>query len=272
MKKTLLLFLLVISSTLTFAQDKIYKNSGDVIDCEIVNVEGDFIRYYYSTKPTIIFNIEKNTLTKVVFKTGEVVDYTTNNQNIISDKKFNYSNTKTNAVKINFISPLYGSTEITYEKNIRPGKSWETALGIIGLGNDPGDTSPLGVYVKVAHKFITSPDFYANRHSYAHIMKGAYVAPEVGVRYVQYNKTTYVYNNIGSNEIVKKEEVFSVALMLKLGKQWVIDNSLLIDLYGGLGYGNASDKHQDFVPYGFVVAPREFPIAFTWGVRVGYVF
>jgi len=61
-----------------------------------------------------------------------------------------------------------------YEQNIKPGKSWETALGIIGLGADPQDVNPRGVYGKFAYKFMRNPDFYSTKMHYSHILKGAY--------------------------------------------------------------------------------------------------
>ena len=84
------------------------------------------------------------------------------------------ANQSKNAIKINFLSPLFGTTELIYERSIKPGRSWETALGIVGLGNDIQEIDPRGVYGKFAYKFMRSPDAYLQNMHYSHILKGAY--------------------------------------------------------------------------------------------------
>jgi len=61
-----------------------------------------------------------------------------------------------------------------------------------------------------------------------------------------------------------------MAILLKLGKQWVFDDSFLVDIYGGVGYGFGGDDY-DVLSYGFIVA-SEVPVAFTGGIRIGWVF
>ena len=54
----------------------------------------------------------------------------------------------------------------------------------------------------------------------------------------------------------------TLAFMLKLSKQWVFDDSFLIDTYFGVGYGLGADDNEG-LPYGFLVTPDEFPISLT---------
>jgi len=163
-----------------------------------------------------------------------------------------------------------GSTEFVYEQNVKPGKSWETALGIIGLGWDPQDNNAGGVYGKFAYKFMKDPDFYMQRMHYAHILKGAYFAPEIAMRYVKYDAYNYYYYDYNYSESHVRKEQFGMAVLLKFGKQWIFDDSFLVDLYGGMGYGIGGDS-DEALTYGFIVAP-EVPIAFTGGLRIGWVF
>lgn len=254
-----------------FAQDKIVKKSGDIINCKVTELVSAEVKYYYPDNPKLIFGIDNALVERVEFATGEVVNIEANS---FENEEY-YAAQSKNAIKLNFLSPLFGTTEIIYERSIKPGKSWETALGIIGLGNDIQDVSPRGVYGKFAYKFMRSPDFYSHKMHYSHILKGAYFAPEIALHYMSYDSYNYdyyytdgYYNSTYSEE---RDNQFTLAFMLKLGKQWVFDDSFLLDIYAGVGYGIGADN-DEALTYGFIVAPDEFPIALTSGIRIGWVF
>ena len=262
--KILSIFFLSFISIYALAQDKIIKKTGDIIVCKVSEIAADEVKYYYEENPKLIFGIDKSLVEKVEFSTGEVI--------IMEGKSFKnpeyYAGQHKNALKINFLSPLMGSTEFALEQNIKPGKSWEAALGLIGLGFDNQDVNPGGVYGKFAFKFIREPDFYIHRMQYAHILKGAYFAPEIALRYVAFDTYTYNYSNYQTKE---RKDAFGVAVLLKLGKQWIFDNSFLLDIYGGLGYGVGGDDYQT-LNYGFLAGDGDVPIAGTAGIRIGWLF
>lgn len=108
------------------------------------------------------------------------------------------------------------------------------------------------------------------RMHFAHILKGAYLAPEVAVRYLTYEKYGYYYGNNYNNYTPGRGAEFSMAIFLKFGKQWIFDNSFLVDFYGGIGYG-IQEEYDDALTYGYVVM-SEVPIALTGGIRIGWVF
>jgi hypothetical protein len=264
--KFLILFLLVFLTFSAIAQDKIIKKSGAVIECKVTEIATDEVKYYYTENPKLIFGIDKVLVEKIEFSTGEVIVM---ESNTFRNPEY-YINQHKHALKINFVSPLMGSTELVYEQSIKPGKSWETALGIIGLGFDPQSYNPRGVFGKFAYKFMKDPDFYMQRMHYAHILKGGYFAPEIAVRYMGFDSNDYYYNNNTYVETTKRKEQFSMAVLLKLGKQWVFDDSFLVDIYGGVGYGFGADEYET-LNYGFIVT-SEVPVAFTGGIRIGWVF
>jgi len=264
--KILTILMLTLISFSVAAQDKIIKKSGAIIECKVTEIVTDEVKYYYSENPKLIFGIDKALVEKVEFSTGETI--------VVESKSFRdpeyYINQKKHALKINFLSPLMGSTEFVYEQSIKPGKSWETALGIIGLGADPQDLNPQGFFTKFAYKFMRDPDFYMQTMHYAHILKGAYFAPEIGLRYMSFNSSNYEYSMDYYYEETTRKERFDVAFLLKFGKQWVFDDSFLVDVYAGVGYGIGGDDY-DTLNYGFTIASDEVPIAFTGGIRVGWV-
>jgi len=270
--KNLITFLLLLLAINAISQDKLIKKNSEIINCKVTEIAADEVKYFYADNPKLIFGIDKALVEKIEFSTGEIIEI---ENNTFQNSEY-YANQSKNALKINFLSPLLGSTEFVYEKNIKPSKSWETALGIVGLGNDIQDVNPRGVYGKFAYKFMRDPDFYNYRMHYSHILKGAYFAPEIAVRYMSFDSYNYdyYYDSYGqyhdTNSKERKSE-FALALLLKFGKQWVFDDSFLIDIYAGVGYGFGANEYEG-LPYGFIVAPDEFPIAFTSGIRVGWVF
>jgi hypothetical protein len=266
---TLLAIFLYLS---VWAQDKIIKKNGDTINCKVTELASAEVKYYYPDNAKLIFGIDNALVVRVEFATGEIIKI---EENTFENAEY-YAAQSKNALKLNFLSPLFGTTEIIFERIVKPGKSWETALGIIGLGNDIQDTDPRGVYGKFAYKFMRSPDYYSYKMHYSHILKGAYFAPEIALRYMSYENYSYYdyYDSSGnyySEGSEDRDSQVTLAFMLKLGKQWVFDDSFLLDIYAGVGYGIGADDN-DGLPYGFIVAPDDFPIALTSGIRIGWVF
>ena len=262
--KTIIILMLVFISFSVFAQDKIIKKSGVIIEAKVTEIAEDEVKYYYSGNPKLVFGIDKVLVEKIEFSTGEVIEM---GGNSFKNDEY-YINQHKKALKINFLTPLMGSTEIVYEQSIKPGQSWETAIGIVGLALEKNNDNASGVYGKFAYKFIKDPDFYMQRMHYSHILKGAYLAPEFALRYISYDSYGYDYYNYSSSP--ERLEKLSMAVLLKFGKQWVVDNSFLVDLYGGLGYGFGADNNETLA-YGFIVS-SEVAFSFTAGIRVGWVF
>lgn len=265
MKKLVTLVLLFITIS-TFAQDKIIKKNGDVINCKVTEIAADEVKYFYSDNPKLIFGIDKAKLEKVEFSTGEVIAI---KSDTFMDEEY-YANQSKHALKIAFLSPLFGHTEFSYEQYIKPGRSWEVALGIIGLGLDPYDANPKGVYTKFAYKMIRKPDYYSQRMHYSHILKGAYIAPELALRYATFDNESYDNYTHQYTGLVREEDI-SIALTLKVGKQWVIDDGFIIDWYLGFGYGFGGNQENGPLPFGFI-AGSDVPLAFTTGIRIGWAF
>jgi len=270
--KTVTTLLLLLISAFSFAQDKIVKKSNETINCKVTELGAAEVKYYYNDNPKLIFGIDNTLVDRVEFGTGEVVEV---GKNTFDNPEY-YASQSKNALKVNFLSPLFGTTEFVFERSIKPGRSWETALGIVGLGNDIQDVDPRGVYGKFAYKFMRSPDFYMQKMHYSHLLKGAYIAPEIALRYMSYDGSYYnsyydPYGNYQSSYHSGRENQMTLAFMLKFGKQWVFDDAFLVDIYCGVGYGIGADNY-DGLPYGFLVAPDDFPIALTSGLRIGWVF
>lgn len=276
MKKTSLItgiVFILLASLPGFSQDYIIKKNNDTLNCKIKEVAMDEIKYALPDFPSdVSFSIDKDAVYKVVFSNGKELII----QQEMSNPA-NYLDNKKNAIKIDFLSPLTGNTTFSYERSLKPARSIEGTLGIIGLGTDYNDVDQRGAFIKFGMKFIKSPDFYLRGMRYAHVLKGAYIRPEVQLGYYSrlnemyyedydpYNPYWYSYS--------EREENFTAAILLNIGKQWVFDNSFLVDWYVGVGYGfdSNNDDYNEY-HYSFVNADEDVPLSFTAGLKIGFLF
>ena len=266
--KALILTLLTVffSALLIQAQDQIHKKTSEVLNCKVKEIGLEEIKYTLpEPNNEIIYSIGKEQISRIVLADGQEIVFKDN----FTDPE-NYIDNKKNALKIDFLSPITGNTTFAYERSIRPGRSFEITLGVIGLGIDPNDNDQAGFFVKGGYKFIKSPDFYLRGMRYAHILKGGYIKPEIAFGY--YGENTHYYDYYYGSSSDTREDVISGALFLNLGKQWIMDNSFLMDFYFGVGYGFDSGPNDGDYHYGYVIAPSDFPIAFQSGLKIGLLF
>jgi len=250
-------------SVAAFGQDQIIKKNKDVINCKVKEVAMDEIKYLLPDyQPDVIFTIEKSKIEKIIFENGQEM-------NIVDDMNdpSNYADQKKNALKVDFLSPLTGNTTFSYEHSLKPGRSIEAGLGIIGLGIDPNDVDQAGAFVKFGMKFIKSPSFYLRGMKYAHVLKGGYFKPEIMFGYYAQDESGNTYEYPPSTG---RKSVFTGGVQLILGKQWVMDDSFLVDFFAGMGYG--FDNQGGDYHYGWVVASDEVPLSFSAGLKIGFLF
>ncbi|MBW6489894.1 MAG: hypothetical protein K0B15_01750 [Lentimicrobium sp.] len=270
MKPHLILALLatILFSTGLFAQDIIMEKNNNLIKCKIREIGLDEIKYNlpeYSTD--VLFSIDKDKIIKIIFENGQEMEFQkemTNPANYIDNRK--------NIIKIDFLSPLTGNTTFAYERSLRPSRSVEATLGIIGLGIDEGERNAGGVFTKFGYKFIKDPDFYLRGIRYAHILKGSYIKPEIALGF--FNHDTWMYRDWGNgySSEKKRESVFSGTVQLVIGKQWIMDNAFAVDFFAGIGYGFSTGESYTSYHYGYSVMDESFPLAFSTGLKIGYLF
>jgi len=255
-------FLLI--SQLAIAQDIIIKKDSTSIKCKIKEIGIDEIKYTlpdYSSE--VAFAIAKDNVARIIFENGKEMSF----QKEMNNPE-NYNDDKKNALKINFLSPLYGSTSFSYERSLKPSRSIEGTIGIIGMGLDQRDENPGGAFAKFGYKFIKDPDFYLRGMRYAHILKGAYVKPEFSFGVFERDASDYYEPQSMGNT---RETVYSGVLQIIGGKQWIIDNAFLIDFYAGVGYGYSSANETSYY-YGYSIANSSFPISASAGLKIGFLF
>ncbi len=272
-KFSVLIGILLLGSD-AMAQDKITKKGGEILEVKILEVSPNEIKYQLFSEPEgPIFIMDKDRILEVTYQNGRTEKY----ESILTDSEF-YIGQKKRAIKMNFISPLLGYTQVAYEQNIKPGRSFEVSLGIIGLGKNQeflnwnGEDwyeDQKGVFGTFGYKFIRIPDFTTNNQKYGHIMQGLYVRPEVMIGHFSNNN----YNSYTEKIFVEKT-TFG-ALTVNLGKQWVFSDFFLLDIYGGVGYAfRDSNRSDDFYNYngrlyGLIAGDDDAAFAVSGGIRIG---
>ena len=264
----ILIFNLIIAllPLIGFGQDQIVKRNNDVIICKIKEIGSAEIKYILSDyPPDVLFSVEKDQVAKIIFEDGREMEFS-----IAMTDPEKYKGQWRNAIKVDLFSPMTGNTTFACERNIKPGRSLEGTLGIIGLSFDLVDGNAQGVFVKFGYKFIKNPDFYLQGLHYTHILKGGYIKPELMLAI--YNKDIEEYDPRypPGYFITERRSFFPVAVHLVFGKQWVIDNFALVDYYFGAGYGlhNGGESYH----YGFIIADDGFSISLSTGLKIGFLF
>lgn len=276
--KNLLLTLLavIISSAGVIAQDKIYKKDKSIIECKITEIGLNEVKYKESFEDDgPIISIAVDQLIKVELASGRVIEF----KDPMTDPA-SYADNKKTALKLHFLSPAFEHLTFSYERSIKPGRSFESQFGLIGVGfNTDEFNRSSGISLGAGYKFMRTPDFYSQRMKYAHILKGSYIKPEVLLSIYQ-NESTYDDYSSPTPTLVKdKQDIVAGAFLINIGKQIVYDNFFLIDYSFGIGYGFSTQEERDYFDYygpsqriyhyGFILGNSPNPLVFSAKVKVG---
>ncbi|MGE5394301.1 MAG: hypothetical protein ACM3P1_06110 [Candidatus Saccharibacteria bacterium] len=266
--------LLLTLSTIIFAQgkfaDRLIQRNGKVIVCQVREIGDDEIKYIMDGyRDDLLFGIDKNKVEKIVFADGREMD--------LSDSMFgreSYAQQHKNALKFHFFSPLSDATAFTYERSLKPGRSLEATVGIVGIGwKLNGATDASGFYTKLGYKFIKDPDFYIKGMRYAHILKGAYIRPELAYANYSFTEEYSSFTIDGKNvPYSRKSSAVKGAFIINVGKQWVYSDLFVFDWYVGAGYGFADENTINDPNFGFVMGNHDHPLVLNAGFRIGLLF
>ena len=281
MKKLKYLFLLFFTSVLSLsaiAQDKIYKKGGAVIDAKVTEVGNTEVKYTVPADQNgPIYTLDKGRILKIVYQNGRTESFQSN----LKDPEL-YADQSKNAIKLNFLAPLSGYTQINFEHNLRPGRSYELALGIIGLGKrqklgnyygpETKYRNAAGAFAGAGYKFSKIPDFVNNSEKYSHVLQGLYAKPEVIFGIYGQDVSNSKFFNPQSTDIITHETVVFGGFLINGGKQWVLGDAFLIDVYLGLGYAfDNNSKKDDLLPgnHFALIGGGESGVGFTGGIKIG---
>jgi hypothetical protein len=126
-----------------------------------------------------------------------------------------------------------------------------TQLGIIGPGANTDITGneyynnpiSLGAYISCGLKMFMHPDYVRQGMTRYNIMQGFYFMPEVviGNFNYTYQVTSWNYPNNQTSTTVT-DNITNYAVILNLGKQWVLSDRFILNIHVGIGYGGTTTK------------------------------
>ncbi|HYV95657.1 MAG TPA: DUF3575 domain-containing protein [Chitinophagales bacterium] len=186
---------------------------------------------------------------------------------------------KNRIIKVDFFSPLTGNLTLGYEQPLVNSVTFTGDIGIIGASVVPINNHATGLFVKGGVKFYFSPDYTMDGMKRFNDFQGAYFNPQI-----IYSGFGFDYSGNSSSGYGDKRGVNnSFALMLQLGKQWILAKTISLELYGGMGYGWSSIYAPDYfsgygsydlnylVPYKYshLQVSNTIPFALDAGFKIG---
>lgn len=273
MKNYLISFLFIFLCVASFAQDRIHLKNQEIIECNIKEIGENEISYTLLDNLDLLFSIDKSKVLKVVLETGQIFSFVDK----LDDPMLYVGQNKT-AWKVGLFSPAFGALSVGYERSLRPGKSLDAGLGLIGLGEQLTDNESRGAYGRVGFKFINTPDYVIQGMKRSHILKGWYFKPEI--IFASYDRNFYVYNPQNGSNDTKRKNVIAGSFDVCFGKQIVMSNIFLIDFFVGAGYGFDNITSADYGPYDYYLGPEyhygftvggNVPLTFTTGFKIGFL-
>lgn len=250
--KLFLTAMLALTAITMFSQDKIYRKNGKTVEAKIIEVGADEIKYKEFNNPDgPVYVLETDRIIKIVYANGKTEKFEIN----IKDPE-KYIGQLNKAIKIDFLGPLLGYSQFSFEKSTAVGKSYELSLGIIGAGKSWSinyydnqfrevKRSQFGVFAGAGYKLGKLPDFLLfGKSRYTHLMQGTYVKPMVYLG--NYSENRIVWKASSNNYVVDKQNVTFGAIQLEFGRQWVLGDKFVLDIYEGFGYGfdNKKDSYE----------------------------
>ncbi|MFA7379867.1 MAG: hypothetical protein WC150_05360 [Bacteroidia bacterium] len=227
-----LMGLLLLRTTNLYAQDLIIlKEKHDTLKVKVTEVGVDEVKYKLwpvnEKDPVIV--LEKKRIRKVILESGTTLNFFLDD---IDDPK-NYVGQRKHLLKMDIISPTLGVSSFAYEKSIKPGRSYEIGLGLVGLGFNAPENDIAGAFLRVGYKFINTPDVTNRGMRFSHLLKGGYVRPEL--IFINY---TFRSINSPSTVPVSTYRTTGGAFIINFGKQYVFSNIIAVDIFAGLGVGS----------------------------------
>ena len=279
MKKIAILLLFFFIGLEAFAQDMIIYKDKTIDEVTIVDVTPDFVKYreYGAPINSTMFSIERDYLSKLIFESGRVMDMS---KSIMDDERV-YAGQRNRALKIDVAGMSGNYSFLSYEQSVDPSTSWEAGLIFVGAGfenqngwNDPENA--MGIGVNMGYKFKRSPNFYMTRMRYGHILRGAYVKPNLWLNMFNYDRIDYDHppDPVTFQYPTSRESATAGTVMIDFGNQLVFSDIFVVDYAAGVGYGFTTKDTWNVTNYGFIggLGPQSgTPLTFSFTLKVGYL-
>lgn len=242
------------------AQDKIhFKKKGKIVEAKILEIGTVEIKYkiWGEEEGGLTYVVEKTTISFIEFESGRTEYF----GEALLDHEDNFEGQKRQAIKISWAGFLIGYSTVAYEKVLKPGRTIEYKVNLIGLGRQT-DRDAKGIIGTFGYRFYRKPTFVTSDLRRTNILQGMYFKPEVFLGRTNYNSEGFL--NINTNGSDERESSTTVGAMINGGKQMVMD-VFIIDVGLGIGYGFGTSHNAYYVN-------NEAKLAFTFTLDIGLAY
>lgn len=183
---------------------------------------------------------------------------------------------KKHILSFGFFSAANRHLSLGYDKLFGTDMVFTCQLGIIGPGVNTNDVinaeNPTGAFAEAGVKFFFSPDYVTQGTTRYNSMQGTYFKPEVVVSGYQIFVPNYssAYTIPGENV----EQFTGTAIILNIGKQWIMANEISLDVYAGIGYAlNIANRNESSTNYySYIAIGGTSGLALSAGLNLGVPF
>jgi len=161
--------------------------------------------------------------------------------NTWAQRKNNFPPIRNNAIKINLLSPAYGTLTMGYQHHFTPVKSWQITASIMNYSSSSGFWD---AYVKSDNSDDRTQGISLN-FEYRYNLTGAgvsgsYISPFV--RYHQFERKKEMLNGNNPPTFDFKSNFQSGGFGIMVGHQYLLKDKFTVDFFAGLTYLIMLDK------------------------------
>ncbi|MEN0002484.1 MAG: hypothetical protein AAF798_00015 [Bacteroidota bacterium] len=238
------------------AQDMIHLVDQTMMETKVIEISDQQVKYKaYDGQNGPTFVVPAHRIEKVVLQDG--TEHTFESP---EESAFDFAQLPKRALKFSFLSPVVnGFTSVTYEQMLSAKTSFEARIAFIGLGRSMNGPEAAGIGTTVGYKFYLGSRTTSN---------DAYLRSLFHGSYLRFDATLGTYKYRETERFRTDEQVVFGGLTASLGKQWVFGERVLLDLYGGVGYGSSNDDRGT----NFILHTTPAGLAFSGGLKIGFLF
>jgi len=188
---------------------------------------------------------------------------------------------KKDIFKTSLTSPILGNFSFSLEHAFQPRRTLEARFSLVYSNKMTTETVD-GFFIGFGYKFFTSTLHSIKKKQATSIFRGFYIQPELLLGFINKNKfTSAFFPPFGVSTIpFEKRKINYQVLLSNFGLQIHLTQSLILDVFGGIGFGFDNAKQNNFfssenpIVYhqGIFKSNTEFSLAGKAGIRLGIIF
>ncbi|MEO8087220.1 MAG: hypothetical protein ABI763_10395 [Bacteroidota bacterium] len=268
-KGILLLFALLLSGKFVPAQDILVRTNNDSLKVKVLEVGTDkikFRRYGVKTGPPL--EIYKNNVKEIIFENGTRVTILYDLHSVSPDLALKE---KKHGLKVDFIAPVLNHITIGYEQMLKPGMNAEIKAAYIGPRISTAIKPSTGYFIKGGIKFVWLTEEISKGLRHSPPLQGSYFKPEL------------IYSRYTTNSENGKIKFTNLGFNILFGRQYIIDNFLTLDYFGGVGFALQYSTYKPLLPkdtdevdfnYAFshLYFGKNLPLILGGGLTIGFIY